>query len=630
MALGLNLLIASLPALIPMTAFWFYAVTQPPVSKRYWDSQYDYIVVGAGSAGCVVASRLSEDPKIKVLLLEAGGSEILVSDIPQTPVMMQGTPLDWQYETVPQENACYGLEGRRSKWPRGKVLGGSSAINYMMYVRGNRHDFDDWSAKGAYGWSYREVLPYFIRAEDNQDPDIAYNGFHGRGGPLTVQRSKMVSPLAYTFVEAGKQFGYPNIDVNGRTQFGFTIPQATIRRGGRCSSAKAYLLGDARYRANLHVVTFAFVIRVLFNDLKEAVGVVFDRLGERHQVFATREVILSAGSIGSAQLLMLSGVGPRSELSRHGIPVLSDLPVGHNLQDHIYPLGLNFIADDSLRPKGVTWTYIQSRVHTLPNILKYVSFAKGPIASIGALEGLGFIRTSFANRTFPDWPDFQIHFLSGCISSDDGYVFRRNIGITDFQWQKSFFPFVQKECFTLLPVMLKPKSVGYIKLRSANPYHHPIINPRYFTHPEDLEKMADAMEISFRIGNSAPFRQKYNSKPSEIVVPGCELYPLYSRNYMKCLAQIFTVTIYHPVGTCKMGSPSDPTAVVDHELRVKGVRRLRVVDGSVMPRITSGNTNAPIIMIGEKASDLIRGFYVTPRMGFSNIINLYTNNIAIG
>ncbi|KAF7493593.1 Glucose dehydrogenase -like protein [Sarcoptes scabiei] len=497
----------------------------------------------------------------------------------------------------------------------------------MMYVRGSRYDFDEWESLGARGWSYRDVLPYFIRSEDNQDPQYAYNGFHGRGGPLTVQTSRTISPLAHTFIEAGKYFGYPNIDINGPSQYGFMIPQATIRRSGRCSTAKAYLLGDAKYRKNLHVVTFAFVIKILFNEFKEAIGIIFDRFGVRHRVYARKEIVLSAGSINTAQLLMLSGVGPKNELSRHGIPVIADLPVGLNLQDHIYPLGLNFIPDERFRPKGKHWSYIQSRVHNVGNIVKYLTLGRGLIASIGGLEGLGFIRSRFANTTFTDWPDFEIHFLSGCISSDDGMHFKDSINLNEQQWQNVFFPFVQKECYTLLPVMLRPKSVGYIKLKSANPYDHPIIDPKYFSHPEDLEKMADAMKISFQIGNSLPFRRKYRSKPSGRIVPGCELYPIYSRNYMKCVAQTLTATIYHPVGTCKMGDPNDPTTVVDYELRVKGVYRLRVADGSVMPKITSGNTNAPIIMIGEKASDLIRGYQmITPKMSFNKIIDLYVNN----
>lgn len=381
--------------------------------------------MGAGAAGCVLANRLSENSHHKVLLLEAGGSENVVTDNPQSIFMLQQTPIDWQFRTTPQKHSCFGLVDRRMAWPRGKVLGGTSTINYMLYVRGNRFDFDNWALNhGALGWSYEEVLPYFMKAEDNRDPDIAFNGFHGRGGPLTVQRSTWIGQLAKAFLLSVQQLGHRVLDFNGASQLGFAIPQSTMRRGGRCSAAKAYL-NSVRGRDNLHVLTYAFVTRILFKNnygncgnagIPEATGVTFDRFGERHSVYARKEVIISAGAIKSPHLLMLSGIGPRRELERFGIPVLADLPVGKNLQDHQMMFGLNFVAE-ATKPKGEFWTHIQSRVHTGPNLLLNGLLGRGPISSNGGLDATGFIRTSYANQSVPGLPDFQIFFLSGCLSS---------------------------------------------------------------------------------------------------------------------------------------------------------------------------------------------------------------------
>ena len=395
-------------------------------------------------------------------------------------------------------------------------------------------------------------------------------------------------------------------DINGHNQVGFTLPQTTTTKsGGRCSSARAFLY-PLKKRKNLHVLTFAHVTRVLINHNNHAYGVEFDHFGQRKQVFARREIVLSAGSVNSPQLLMLSGIGPRRHLQKLGIKVRSDLPVGKNLQDHIYPLGLSFIAEADWKDKSEHWTYIQSQVHTFPNLVRYFTKGEGPIGSIGALEGLAFLRTSRANKTLPDLPDIEIHFLAGCLSSDDGHTFHKRIGIKKEIWRQTFQPFVREECFSFFPVLLKPKSRGWIKLASTDPYDAPLINPRYLSHPEDIEVLADGMKLSFKIAISPPFQRRFGVKPIGRPVPGCEKHPLYSRIYMKCVARHLTATIYHPVGTCKMGLRSDPETVVDQFLRVKGITGLRVADGSVMPEITSGNTNAPIIMIGEKAADLIK------------------------
>lgn len=258
---------------------------------------------------------------------------------------------------------------QRSRWPRGRVLGGSSVLNYMLYVRGNKRDYDNWAANGAYGWSWEEVLPYFMKSEDNRDPSIVRNGYHGVGGLLTVSSPPDSTPVSIAFPEAGKFLGYPNVDVNGPYQSGFAIPQGTVRRGARCSTAKAFL-GSARDRPNLHVITFAYVTKVLFNDFKRAVAVQFDRFGLTHAVYARKEIVISGGSINSAQLLMLSGVGPKDHLEAHGIPVIADLPVGLNLQDHIYPGGVHFTFEGK-------FSFVQRRIVSLPNLISYFASGRG-------------------------------------------------------------------------------------------------------------------------------------------------------------------------------------------------------------------------------------------------------------
>lgn len=368
--------------------------------------------------------------------------------------------------------------------------------------------------------------------------------------------------------------------MNGPIQSGFAIPQGTIRRGARCSTSKAFL-SPARGRENLHVVTFAYVHKILINSDRRAVGVQFERFGLNHVVYAKREVIVSGGSINSPQLLMLSGIGPAEHLRSLGIPVIADLPVGQNLQDHIYP-AVPFTIDRKV-------TLVQRRIVTLPNIARYLSLGRGPLTALGGVEGLAFIKTKFANHS-DDWPDFQIHMLTGSLVSDDGQTFRRVQGVTKELYEQVYVPYQSFDTFSMYPVLLRPKSRGYIKLRSSSPLDPPIINPRYLTHPDDIHSMVDAMKISIAAG-LAPAYREFGSQLFQTIFPGCEIYPLYSDPYLACAARVYTSTIYHPVGTCRMGRPEDPRTVVDSQLRVKGIKGLRVVDASVMPYIISGKFN---------------------------------------
>ena len=338
-------------------------------------------------------------------------------------------------------------------------------------------------------------------------------------------------------------------------------------------------------------------------------AVQFDRFGLTHTVHARKEIILSAGSINTAQLLMLSGIGPKDHLRSLGIPVISNLPVGRNLQDHIYT-GVHFQVQDGT-------TLHQRKIANIPNIIRYFGAGKGPFTSLGGVEGLGFIKTKFTNHS-DDWPDFEIHMVSGTPASDDGQTFRKVQGFTREFWSQYYQPKVHSESFSLYPVMLRPKSKGYIELRSPNPYEPPIIEPRYLTHEEDIQKMVDAMKVSFKVvcfqkssslktislqisiavGSTPGYRQ-IGAELFDTQMPGCEQYILWSDEYLACHARTYTATLYHPVGTARMGPRKDPRSVVDSRLKVIGVKGLRVADGSIMPEIVSGNTNAPIIMIGN-------------------------------
>ncbi len=529
----------------------------------------DYLILGGGSAACVLACRLSENPILEIALLEAGGqgTDMLVRAPAAISITVPSQPLkfhNWKYKTTPQQ----GLNHRQGYQPRGKALGGSSAINAMLYVRGNPKDYDSWEAAGCKGWSYKDVLPYFIKSENNE---LGKNEFRGNQGPLHVSNQVSPRPISEIFIKACEAEHIPaNPNYNGGIQDGAFLYQVTQfhspeKKGERCSAAAAYL-HPVLFRSNLHVFTKAHVCRVLFAG-KKAIGAEYIQNGVTKKIFAKKEVILSAGTFGSPQILLLSGIGPKDELAKHKIIPVQLLPgVGQNLQDHV-----DFTLIYDVKSTDVFGIGPIGFIRLLKHIQQWAKNGSGLIASPMAEVGV-FLKSNLDE----DIPDIQLHFVIAKLD-DHGRKLHYGYGVS---------------CHLCV---LRPKSKGTVTLQSSDPLVCPNINPQYLTHEDDMNRMVWATHKVRQIMQSAPLKA-YGVK--EIITQDGT-----SDHDIRELIRQRSDTIYHPVGTCKMGI--DLMSVVDPEMRVYGVEGLRVIDASVMPSLIGGNTNAPTIMMAEKMAELI-------------------------
>ncbi|KAF5272043.1 hypothetical protein FQR65_LT05024 [Abscondita terminalis] len=559
------------------------------------NSNYDYITVGAGTAGSAVTSQLVQNPNIEVLLVESGGEPMLISEVPLLASIQLFTRQNWGYLMEKQANFCLGLTDELMNWPRGRVLGGTSVINFMINIRGNALDYDRWAALGLPGWSYNDMLPIFKHLDDAR---LATKdaGYHGFGGPIPASDIPYRTTAIGALIQAAQEVGHPYVDYNGQSQLGVSYVQGTIRNGRRCSAEKA-LIRPIRRNKNLKISLNSHVTKVLIDSsTKTAYGVEYVKNGITYKAYARKEVILSAGAFHSPQILMLSGIGPQNHLAEFGIPVIKDLPVGEKLYDHLCFLGLIFTVNQPI---------VLMFLYALSTIGIWLLFGVGPLTSLGSVEGLLLFKTSVASYS-EDIPDMELIILGGHLHTDFGLTYRPMFRVSDKVWDAVWKPLYGKWAFGVIPMLLHPKSYGNMKLRSGNPFDPPKFYGNYLTDPDgkDMRAFLDAIIETKRIFNAAPL-QAYGATIHNVPVPGCEHLVFDTEPYWECAIRHISATLHHQISTCKMGNDSDPEAVVNNKLQVKGIKNLRVADISVVPLTLSAHTNIPAYAVGYRAAQWI-------------------------
>uniref|UniRef100_A0A0K8S3Y4 Glucose-methanol-choline oxidoreductase N-terminal domain-containing protein n=1 Tax=Lygus hesperus TaxID=30085 RepID=A0A0K8S3Y4_LYGHE len=556
---------------------------------------YDFVIVGAGPGGAVTANRLSENPKWTVLLLEAGIEGNLYTDIPALNIIFGFTNYNWKYVTESQpELMCRGMTNKRCSWPSGKGVGGTTIWNGLMWTRCPASDFDEWEAMGNPGWGYQSMLKNFLKVENVSIPELRDSPYHSTTGPVGVQYP-FRTQISDVFMNAGREFGYDWVDYNNpKTPTGFSRTQISARNGRRVDAATAYLL-PIKNRQNLHVLKNAFVNRVIIDEnTKTATGVEFVKNENTRVVSAKKEVILSAGTFNTPKLLMLSGIGPAEHLKSNGIKVIQDSPaVGQNLQEHISPLTVVTINS------SISYNIRKLAPIIMPAFREWVSNGGG-ILSSNVAEVIGYVKTDPSLSK----PDIEMIFSPVSIAADDGILLRRYFGISEETYETTFAPINQRESFTICPLGMYPKSKGEIRLNSSNPVDPPVIITNFLKEPEDVKNMVDAQKLVQKILETESMK-KIGARLYDKPVLGCEEFEFGTDEYFECSVRTITMQFHHQCCTARMG-PNPEDSVVSPRLRVHGVKNLRVVDASVMPKIPGAHTMSVTYAIAENAADIIK------------------------
>ncbi|XP_028138200.1 glucose dehydrogenase [FAD, quinone] [Diabrotica virgifera virgifera] len=558
--------------------------------------EFDFIVVGSGSAGAVVANKLSENPNWKVLVLEAGGYPSATSDIPALLFGASGGEEDWQYRTEPSPLNCLGFKDEQCIWPRGKGLGGSSILNAMMYIKGNKRDYDTWEELGNTGWAWNTVKEYFKKLENMQTKGVSDQ--YGRDGYMTLNRYPSDQPIASALEEAFKEMKLPLLnEENPVNPLGALTAFQCIKDGIRFNTGRAFL-GQVKSRSNLMTALHSFAKKVIIDrKSKSATGVQVEIGGKIINLKAKKEVIVSGGTINSPQLLMLSGVGPKRCLEKVKVDLIKNLPVGEHLEDHVLHVGF-FVK---FNPE------IQSKENQLDTIYKYFAHQQGDLGTIMITNIMDFINT----KNDSQYPNIQHHYL--LFPMNDSFVasgFPSSCGLKDEILANINDAVEQKSVLAITSTVLNPKSHGKILLKTNNAKDKPLIYPEYLSdqNDEDMASMLESLRFLENLIETSPLK-KYDPEIIQFNLPECKKFEFRSDDYWKCSLRHLTTTLYHPTGTCKMGPSDDGTSVVDPELRVFGIGNLRVADASIMPNIVSANTHAPTMMIGYKAGLMISKFW---------------------